>query len=171
MAEPKRYHITRETPAPVRMSDFGVARDDDGADAVFHTTFSGEVTPDEHRAMFGADADIVRDMSLWIFTPKDRLSVLICADDVLACQSWNTSHQFIINAFREDEGLPPLGDDIIEDAGLGWGEIGPDATLFLMEMYDGVSSALDTDPKEQLARARERGFTIADFMRPLETAD
>lgn len=165
MASEKRYRIERESPVPVRMSDFGVARDDEGADVMFHTCFTGEVSVDEYRAMFGEAADIVRDMCIVVLTPMDRLPVHVTANDVLACDSWNTSHHFIINAYREEAGLPRLGDEVIEDAGLAYGEISPDAVLFLMEMYDGVPSAVSANPAEQLAKARERGLALSDFVR------
>ena len=65
MPEPnvKRYPISTPAPRPFKLSDFGMARDQDGGDLTFETTIRGEVSLEEFRAMFGPDRNIVGAMA------------------------------------------------------------------------------------------------------------
>ena len=148
------------------MSDFGVALDREGTDMEFNTTFTGKVTVAEYQAMFGMGASIVRDMSHYTVSDVDGIALQVFPNDVLACETWNSMHHIIINAFLTDVGFKKMEDPDIEDRARCYDDISPDAALFLMEMYNRASNVNRVNHRAELLRARAAGLSLSDFLRP-----
>ena len=161
----KRYRISKPAPAPVRLSHFGIARDEAGADAAFTTTFEGMVSAAEYRQMYGAEADITTAMIHQSYD-RDGWAVKIGVADVLAAENEAGSMQsVIISALREQEGLAPLTGREAAAQALGHGEIAPEAALFLMQMYSHAFRPEEVRVEQEMQRLQNAGLGLRDFCR------
>ena len=85
---------------------------------------------------------------------------------MLATESQEHSMQHVIvNALRQRQGLPPLSG--AESARLcrACDDISPEATLFLMGMYDHSHSPEEVNAEAELVRIEAAGLTLADLCR------
>lgn len=158
----RRYPIQTAAPRQVRMSDFGVARNQDGQDVEFQTLMRGSVTEEEFHLMFGPDARLVDALS-YETASVDDWTIRLPACDVLAEESDQSAQHALIRAARQRDNLPVLDDAAIREVALGNREISAAAAMFLMEMVGESAGGICTD--RELGRMDSEGLTLADFMR------
>ena len=166
MPEPnaKRYPISTPAPRPFKLSDFGIARDQDGEDLTFETTIRGEISLEESKAMFGPNRNIVVAMA-YSSTSSDGWAITVTAEDVLATEGTNTMQHLIIDGLLAQIGMDPMEADEIGRRALGINEISPDAVLFMMEMRDQAETPQEADIIAELRCLEEAGLGMIHFCR------
>ena len=159
---PNRYPISTPAPRPVKLSDFGMARDQDGGDLTFETTIRGEVSLEEFKAMFGPNRNIVGALA-YSSTSSDGGTITLTAEDVLATEGTNTMQHLIIDGLLDQIGMDPMEVDEIGRRALGINQISPDAVRFLMEMRDRAKTPQEADVIAELRRLEEAGLGMIHF--------
>ena len=160
----RRFRIQRAAPRPVRLSDFGLSRDDDGADVEFRTMFTAHVTVAEFKAMYGPDENIVYYM-IHDAVIADGWTITVGSEEVLCCETGYPMQQVLIDAMLLDAGQSSLRYPELQERARDYSDITPDAVQFLLEMFDKAEDPTLVDTEKELARARDQGLTLSDFLR------
>ena len=153
-----RYRIRRPAPRPYRISDFGLARSDDGEDLDLLTTIEAELTPAEFHAIFGPNASITEAM-IQPVSNADGWDVTLTHEHVLGIDQVSTMQSYAIRALLTDAG---------ENAparlrALSVKEISPAALHYLLEAKAKVEEQHGVDPMDEMSGLSNAGLGLPDF--------
>ena len=153
-----RYLIRRPAPRPQRISDYGLARSEDGADLEMLTMLEAELTVQEFHAIFGPEASIT-DAMIRPVTNSDNWDVVLTIRDVMTEDGGSDMMGYAIRALLTEAG---------EDAParlrpLGRNEIGPAALNHLLEAWANTVTRHGVDPMDEARRLARAGLGLQDF--------
>ena len=132
---PKRYPVKFPAPRPIRLPAPPPDKSATGEARELKTYVKDWLTVEEFKYLM-PEVDIVNFMCYEAVGP-DSWPINICAEDVLSCESRHAVQTTYINAVRQVYlGQQEQSPEQIEKIARHYGEISPDAVLFLMRLHE-----------------------------------
>ena len=167
MTEEKRYRVRLGMPNPVTPMDLGL---DPGLTAEFRmkSCLEASLTEQEFQQVEGPTHPMTSAM-FHETHDEDGYTIRIFLEDVLACETYHSHQEDVVNAFLESQGRDPLRYEEIARRGRDYQDISPEAANFLLSRSEGGAQGGEADYKLLVKDALQKGLGLDDFLRPEET--
>ena len=168
MTDEKRYRVRLGIPNPVTPLDLGLDPER-AAEFKLKSCLEASLTLQEFQEVEGQAHPITSSMFHETYD-QDGYTIRVFLEDVLACETYHSHQEDVVNAFLESQGRDLLRYEEIAQRGRDYQDISPEAASFLLSRSEGGAQGGEADYKLLVKDALQKGLGLDDFLRPEETA-